>query len=385
MSHPAGTHTSPEETPKPAAPARKPRAARTAVKDGAAVKPTTAASTAEPAADTTSATNALRAAGLSWSTLRRYRTSVAILIALVAGLIIWLVARDNGGASKSAAAAVSAQQLATLAASVHHPVFWLGTKANTTYELVRSSNGAIYIRYLPPGVAVGAAGEYLTVATYPFPGAYAAIQAVSQQPGITPIKLQNGGAAETSVSDSTNVHAAYPGVDYQAEVFDPRAGAAARFVRRGRLIALGKLNATVVPTPTPTSPAQLRAVAASLGHPIYWVGAKAGYSYELAKTSDGQVQISYVPAGQASGASGSYLTIGTYPFPKPLAAIRQLGKQPGAQTIKLKGGGLAVIDQKTPQSIHLAYPNSDYQLEVYDPSAATAKRVVSSGELKSIG
>jgi hypothetical protein len=44
-----------------------------------------------------------------------------------------------------------------------------------------------------------------------------------------------------------------------------------------------------------------------------------------------------------------------------------------------------VISKADPTSIHLAYPGSDYQVEVFDPSAAVARRVVSSGQLTTIG
>lgn len=321
------------------------------------------------------------------SKLRRYRTSALIVIAVAAGLIIWLIARGNGGNSKSAPVAETPAQLSQLAASVGHPVFWLGRKPGMTYEMVKSNNGFIYIRYLPTGIPVGAAGEYLTVATYPFPGAYAAIQNVSRQSNIRPVTLSNGAAAETSapVSRSTNVHVAYPGVDYQIEVFDPTPGKAAQILQQGQLAAFGKVNATPVPTFTDATPAKLRAVAASLGHSIYWVGPKSGYTYQVARMSNGQVQVRYIPAGQSANPTGSYLTVGTYPFPKALAAMHRLAKQPNAKTISLPGGGLAVVEDKTPQSIHLAYPQSSSQIEVYDPSAAAAKHVVTANELKSIG
>jgi len=253
--------------------------------------------------------------------------------------------------------------------------------------MVRANNGSIYIRYLPTGIPVGAPGEYLTVVTYPFPGAYAAIASVAKQNGTSTSTLANGGLAETSApaSRSTNVHIAYPGVDYQVEVFDPTPGAAMQFVTHGGLAAFGKVDATPTATFTATSLAKLKTAAASLGHPIYWVGPKQAYTPELARLSNGQVQVRYVPTGQTGDATGSYLTIGTYPFVKAFATIQRLAKGPHAKTIHLSGGGLAVIDTQTPQSIHLAYPNSAYQIEVYDPSAADAKQVVSTDELKSIG
>ena len=49
--------------------------------------------------------------------------------------------------------------------------------------------------------------------------------------------------------------------------------------------------------PTAASVDQLNALAARLGHPIYWAGPKAGYRYELTQTSTGKVFIRYLPDG----------------------------------------------------------------------------------------
>ena len=321
--------------------------------------------------------------------MRRYRISASIVIVLAAGLIVWLAVRDRGDSSSAAsdATAVSVDQLKALATSVVHPIFWVGPKADTTYELARLSNGTINVRYLPQGVKVGAKETYLTVATYPFPGAFAAIQAVAKGSGITAIKLVGNGLAETSEKDPTSVHAAYPGVDYQAEIFDPSPGAAATLVRAGRLAAFGKLvgGSAAAATPEAASPARLKAVAASLGHPIYWAGPKQGYTYELAQTADGQVTVRYLPPGQDVGASEQYLTFGTYPYPKAFEAIQALAQEPGAVVINLPGGGLAVVDRNSGKNIHVAYPGPDYQVEIFGPSPAAARHAVSSGRLKSIG
>ncbi len=53
--------------------------------------------------------------------------------------------------------------------------------------------------------------------------------------------------------------------------------------------------------------------------------------------------------------------------------------------IKLEDGGLAVIDKSYPKSIHLAYPGSDFQVEVFHPSADQVRRLVSSGRVSTIG
>jgi hypothetical protein len=317
---------------------------------------------------------------------RRFRAGALIAIAVVVGLVLWLTLRDTGSStSKGGPTAVTVDQIRTLASSVGHPIFWAGPKNGYTYELTRTSNGSIYIRYLPPGESVGVKKPHLTVATYPFGGAFAAIQRVVKRRGITRIPLARGGLAEVSTSDPTSVHAAYPGVDYQIEVYDPTPGAATDVVSSGHLSAFGSLEGTTPPKPTAVSLKRLKSLAASLGHPIYWIGPKKGYTYELTRTSQDQVYLRYLPRGAKVGTNTPYLTVATYHFNDALGAILALAKRKNAILIKLGNGGRAVIDASNPKSIHLAYPGTNYEIEVFDPSPARARQVVSSPKLTPIG
>jgi hypothetical protein len=319
----------------------------------------------------------------------RFRAAAAVALAIVVGLILWLALRDTGGSSTSSSAnalATSIDQLRALTATVGHPIFWVGPRAGYTYELTRTSNGSIYIRYLPPDAKVGTKTPYLTVATYHFPGAFAAVAKVAKQKGVTTFKLAHGGLAEVK-KNAKSVHAAYPGIDYQVEIYDPAPEAAAGLAATGQLAAFGSLEAAppAAPRVTATSPAALQSLARSLGHPIYWVGKKKGYTYELTRGAQGQVTIRYLPPRTNVGAGGAYLTVATYPFRGAFAAIRHVAKQPTAKTIVLPKGGLAVVTTNNPRDVHLAYPGSDYQIEVFDPSAGRARRIVTSGQLMTVG
>ena len=133
------------------------------------------------------------------------------------------------------------------------------------------------------------------------------------------------------------------------------------------------------------SPAGLGALATTLGQPVYWLGRKRGVTYELARTEAGVVFVRYLPPGVAPGANRPYLTVATYPFPGALAAVRRTAKRNPTGTIRLSGGGLAVVDAGYPKSIHVAYPGVPYQVEVFDPSPARARAIVSSGQVKAVG
>jgi hypothetical protein len=318
---------------------------------------------------------------------RSFRIGAVIVVALAIGLVVWLVRRDNGNSSPSFnATAASAAQIKNVAASVGHPVFWAGPKRGYTYELTRAPNGTIFVRYLPPGVKVGSKTPYLTVATYPFPGAFPALQAVVRQRGISRLALARGGLAEVSKKDPKSVHVAYPGVDFQVEVYDPAPGAALGLVAAGQLAAFGSLNTGAgTEKPTATSPAGLRSLASKVGHLIYWVGPKNGYTYEVTRASGGRVFIRYLPPRVKVGAKTPYLTVATYPYPNAFGALQALAKGAHTVTIRIAGRGLAVLDTRNPKSIHLAYPKSDLQVEVFDTVPAAARQIVTSGQVRSIG
>jgi len=50
-------------------------------------------------------------------------------------------------------------------------------------------------------------------------------------------------------------------------------------------------------------------------------------------------------------------------------------------TFAVAGGGLAFVDRQHPTSVYLAYPGIDVQVEVFDPSAGQARRLVTSGQI----
>jgi hypothetical protein len=122
-----------------------------------------------------------------------------------------------------------------------------------------------------------------------------------------------------------------------------------------------------------------------VGHPVYWLGPKAHTTYELTRTPSGNVIIRYLPPGTKVGTTKAYTAVGTYPFPGAFAAVKALTKQPNTITLKLPGGGVGVINKGYQKSIHLAYPGSSVEIEVYDPSAARVRKLVTSGQVSTIG
>jgi hypothetical protein len=169
----------------------------------------------------------------------RVRLGAVIALAVAAGLIAWLVIDSGGSSSKPKPAAskpttkakpsatfthigpvnLSADGLKTLSGNFDETVYWAGPKPGYQYELTRTTDGKVYVRYLPRGVKAGdKRSNFLIVATYPFANALGALKGVAKGKGTT---LPGGGYALPDASYAKSVHLAFPGAAYQIEVYDP--------------------------------------------------------------------------------------------------------------------------------------------------------------------
>jgi hypothetical protein len=148
----------------------------------------------------------------------------------------------------------------------------------------------------------------------------------------------------------------------------------------------GKGGSTNTAQPVAATQAGLEQLATKLKHPIYWAGAKSGYTYELTQTSDGNVYVRYLPKGVKVGDKrADFLTVGTYPEANPMRSLTNALRRKGTQRFTVPQGGIAVQDGAHPTSVYLAYPNSSLLLEVFEPSPAAARAVVHSGAISPLG
>jgi hypothetical protein len=294
--------------------------------------------------------------------------------------VAWLFVRhgDNGSKksplpARAQAVAVSPGGLVTLSNTSGQPIYWAGPKSGDTYELTKASDGRVWVRYLPPGVAVGSTSPYLTVGTYPLGNAYAVTRRLERKKGSTQVNAP--GRAVAFYTTPTNVYVAFPGVPYQVEVYSPSASEAQATVASGAITPAASGS-------TPTSAhfvtvTALKKFAAGLAQPLYWAGPQSGVRYELTQTSNGNVYLRYVPRGVAAGSKQSYLTIGTYPLTNAFSATKTQAEASGNTKVTVGGGGVAFFANSRPTNVYAAFPAGDVQIEVFDPDAAQAKSVVS--------
>ena len=125
---------------------------------------------------------------------------------------------------------------------------------------------------------------------------------------------------------------------------------------------------------------ELRALAVSAGHPIYWAGPESGRVYELSVTSSGRIYVRYLPHGVSIGNKGEYTFVGTYPFPNAYQALKTLAKK-GDVSFTVPGNGLAVYSSSTPTNVYVAFPGTNEEIEVYDPSPKHARALIAAGQI----
>jgi hypothetical protein len=140
-------------------------------------------------------------------------------------------------------------------------------------------------------------------------------------------------------------------------------------------------------TSQPTKPIEatvdrLLELSSVVGHPVYWAGARPGKKYELTITADQNIFIRYLDPGVPIGSKDvSSLTVGTYPVQDAVAALQHEADKPGARTASAPDGGFVLTSADAPQSVYLAYPNSNYEIEVYDPDPQRALSLATSGAI----
>ena len=197
--------------------------------------------------------------------------------------------------------------------------------------------------------------------------------------------MSGRGVAFYETRSPTNVYFAYPGSNYQVEIYDPSAAEAQSLVSSGQVTPVlsatpsGRTPATAVTLP------RLSAIAASLGHALYWAGAKGRTTYEVSRSPGDRVFIRYLPEGVKVGSDRPYLTVGTYRMADAYRITRSLALHSGSARVATQDGGVAFYSRTRPTNVYLAYPGSDIQIEVFDPSVGAASRLVASQSIVRVG
>jgi len=320
---------------------------------------------------------------------------IGAVLALVAGIGFsgWLVVHHfqhtaatpatSTPAVKSGSPAVSAAtvtELAAKAAALGHPIYWAGPADGTTYELTQRPDGGTFVRYLPHGVAVGDPTPFLTIATYPLANAYTDTATAAHRTSAVKLDAGSDAVAFYDSSRPTNIYEAFKGSNFQIEVFAPSAQQAQQAVTGGQIAPAG-ISAPPVPRPVAATESTLAATVQAVGHPVFWMGSERGNKYEVTQLPNGRVYLRYLPGSAKVGSDIAYRTVGTYPLKHAFAITSSAAKQPSSVKVPVNGGGVAFYNKLRPQSIYVAFPGVDEQIEIYDPAPAKVLPLVASGKL----
>jgi hypothetical protein len=176
----------------------------------------------------------------------RLSTTVAVLVAIAIGIGAWfLVSRATRSSNPSSTTTISVtgphaatrSGIAATAAALGHPIYWIGARARTTYELTITGNGLAYVRYLPAGVKVGDKHpDFVTVGTYPTKNAYATLAAARKLKGSQVQELTANEIAVTYTSHPHSVYVAWKSSDDIVEIFAPKTLAAQTLARYRQVV-----------------------------------------------------------------------------------------------------------------------------------------------------
>lgn len=129
---------------------------------------------------------------------------------------------DDGKLIPGEPTAVDYTQLKFFQESVGHPVYWIGGAPKFTYELTQTTEGNVFVRYLPTGVKTGdKRSTWTTVGSYPSSNALEALTENASKKGMESAELENGGLAAWETKKDSNIYVAYPNVKVLIEVYDP--------------------------------------------------------------------------------------------------------------------------------------------------------------------
>ena len=171
---------------------------------------------------------------------RRLRAGAAVALLLLIGLVLWLVLRDGGSPSSSPIpkgskpVPVSPKGLRTIA-GLGITIYWAGERAGFAYELTKTDDNRVFIRYLPAGEPIGTGKQNLTIGTYPVKNAFAVTSRLATRGDSVRVGVGPAAVAFYRQDIPTNIFLAHRGSAYQVEVYDPSSERARELVASGQV------------------------------------------------------------------------------------------------------------------------------------------------------
>lgn len=130
---------------------------------------------------------------------------------------------------------------------------------------------------------------------------------------------------------------------------------------------------------------ELKEIAKGLSFPLYWAGPLKGSEIEYTAARNGRYFVRYLTGGAPAGdPRRGFVTVGTYPQDGAYKTVVSASKVPTATSATTKSGALVVNDTRKPSSVYFSFPGAKFQVEVYAPSPARARRLVLDGNVRRV-
>lgn len=136
---------------------------------------------------------------------------------------------------------MTVDSLRETAAARGTPIYWAGPQNGTELELTETEGGdRTYVRYLTGGAQPGdPRPNFLTIGTYVFPGAVAALKRQSHTAGGVLASAPGGATVYFNRDRPQSIYLALPGIGVEIEVYDPDAKRALELVSSGQIVPVG--------------------------------------------------------------------------------------------------------------------------------------------------
>jgi hypothetical protein len=120
--------------------------------------------------------------------------------------------------------------------------------------------------------------------------------------------------------------------------------------------------------------------------PVYWAGEQPGAQLELSRPAEDRTYVRYLTReAKAGDERPDFLTVGTYLHAEPVKALKRQAHESGGVLATAPGNATVYFNRDEPQSVYLAYPGVDVEIEVFDPNFSRALRLVNSGQIIPVG
>lgn len=130
--------------------------------------------------------------------------------------------RTTLAAQTSGGVCLTESELKSIVKENNIQAYWTGPIKNATYTLNSSTAGQVFVRYVPEGEKCDdVRPNFRVIATYEEADAFATTESAGTTADGVSLLNTDGSIVYFNKNVPTNIYVAYPGINYQIEIYDP--------------------------------------------------------------------------------------------------------------------------------------------------------------------